>query len=157
MSQYTLLNPFSGETMGTSARELTRNLEINRILIFGDVPVGIITHRDLVSFSRWCAGQVLSQHQTVPPRARAALTLVDRWLVDPDSVSSEELNRATRDTGRVAAWDVWAAVQTATDAANAAAYVAGCAVRTAGASAYADDVSFEAQAQWFQEHLRSAQ
>ena len=134
MTQYTLLDPLTGASKTLYASELTRNLTVNVILLREDEHIGIITHRDLVSFCRWCAGRALSQCQTVLPEARAALELVDKWLLDPDSVSNEELNRAA---------------ETARAARNVA--------RAARAAAGAADVSFEAQARWLVEHLRSAQ
>jgi len=153
-TQYTLLDPITGRCGTLSKTLLTRNLQLNAILLEDGEHVGIITHRDLVSFCRWCADQVLARCQTVPPEAHAALDLVDKWLEDPDSVSNEELNAAAEaawavDTNAEVARVAWAAA----DAAEAAAHA------TAAAAEIADyaEVSYEAQAQWLVEHLRSAQ
>ena len=160
MIQYTLVDPMTGELLSLPETELTRNLQLNVILLQEDEHIGIITHRDLVSFCRWCAGRALSQCRTAPSEAWATLNLVDKWLVDPGSVSNEELDRAA-----------WAAALAAAEAAEAAAEAAaGAAARAAGVAALAAevaevaardaeaaDVSFEAQAQWLVEHLRSAQ
>lgn len=161
MTQYTLLNPHTGVSKTLPKIRLTRSLELNAILLEDGEHIGVITHHDLVSFNRWHAGLVLSRRQTVPPEVHAALELVDKWLVDSKSVSSEELTQAADavDIAEVA-WAVWAA-RSATDAAWAA--------RTAGyAAAVAEDAALVAavgpavasckeQAQWLVDHLRSAQ
>jgi len=190
MTQYTLLNPLTGASKTLSKTFLTRSLELNVILLRGDEHVGIITHRDLVTFLRWCADQVLSRCQTVPPETRTALDLVDKWLVDPGSVSNEVLWAAADAVGpeRVgggASWTAQAAAKAAKaagtaakaaawaarDVANAAAQAADAAWAADDARAAADavgparaaawtaqvEVSYEAQAQWLVEHLRSAQ
>lgn len=173
MTQYTLLNPHTGVSKTLPKIRLTRSLELNAILLEDGEHVGIVTHYDLVSFNRWYAGLVLSRHQTVPPEAHAALELVDKWLVDPKSVSSEQLTQAADvvDIAEVA-WAVWAA-RSAADAAWAA-RTAGYAAADAAWAAWvavdadAEDAALVAavgpavasckeQAQWLVDHLRSAQ
>jgi len=129
-------------------------MRVNHILLRGDEHIGVITHRDVVSFCRWCVEKTLAQCHTVPPEVYTALGLVDKWLIDPGSASSEELKQAAAAAdvacpGAVAARAAWAA-----SSAAGAADVAGSAAWAANNSA---GVSFEAQAQWLVEHLRSAQ
>lgn len=149
MVQYTLLDPLTGDTHTLCERDLTRNLRLNVILLRGDEHVGIVTHQDIVLFCRWCAGPRLSRCRTIPPEARTVLKLVDKWLVDPGSVSSEELNQVA-----LAAWAVADAAQTAI-----VAWAAVDAARGADAADIAQNagISYQAQAQWLLEHLRSAQ
>ena len=133
MTRYTLLNPFTGGTSTVAASELTHHMRVNHILLRGDEHIGIITHHDVVSFCRWCVEKTLDQRMVPPevyPEVYTALGLVDKWLIDPVSASSEELKQAA-----------------------AAADVAGSATW----AAYAAGVSWKAQAQWLVEHLRSAQ
>jgi len=165
MTRYTLLDPITGDASMVAVSELTQQLRVNHILLRGEEPIGIITHRDVVFFCRWCLEKTLAQRQTVPsvpskvyPEAYTAVGLVDKWLEDPDSVSSEELKQASD-----AAWSVgpgpagcgWAAASAA-DAASVAADADGAAA-VAARSADRAEVSFEAQAQWFVEHLKSNQ
>jgi len=171
--KYTLLNPLTGAAALVDASGLTRELQVNRILLLSGEHVGIITHRDLISFCRWCAGVAIARCKTVPPEAHAALALVDKWLVDPKSVSNEELSQAadaayTAAAEAVAAWADATAARAAEAAgvvadaiwaadADAAAADAADAVWASARSAARADVSFEAQAQWLVDHLRSAQ
>jgi len=165
--KYTLLNPLTGAAALVDASGLTRELQVNRILLLSGEHVGIITHRDLISFCRWCAGVAIARCQTVPPEAHASLALVDKWLIDPAAVSNEELSQAAAaaeaayveaadaeaaDAAAVAADTTWAAAE--------AAYIEAAvaeAVWASARSAARADVSFEAQAQWLVDHLRSAQ
>lgn len=135
-------------------------LYANRMLLRGDEPVGIITHRDIILFCRWCAEQAHSRYQNVPPEARAALTLVDRRLIDPGSVSCEELKEVS-----TAAWDV-SRYSAATWAVVAAARVAWAVAEAADAAwtatlvsvaAEAAGVSYEDQVQWLVEYLKLSQ
>lgn len=136
MAKYILIDPITGEQLTLSKARLTRNLWLNCILLEDDMHIGIITYRDLVAFSRWCASEVLRNLNTEPDqRMTHALALVDRWLEDQQSVSNEELEAA--------AW----AVRLVTDAADAA--------WRAAENAYAVGISFETQAQWLVEHLQS--
>lgn len=170
MTQYTLLNPHTGVSKTLPKIRLTRSLEINDILLEDGGHVGIVTHHDLVSFNRWYAGLVLSRRQTVPSEVHAALELVDKWLVDPKSVSSEQLTQAAEvaDIAEVA-WAVWAARSAAEAAwaARSAGYAAADAA-WAAVDADAEDAALVAavgpavasckeQAQWLVDHLRSAQ
>lgn len=182
MPQYTLLDPLTGSMSKATAQVLTRRLQVNRILLLGEAPIGIITHRDIVLFNRWCAGQILSQRchrrtKLVPSEAMTALALVDRWSIDPNSVSNEELERAskaaavaaavvvvgsrTNAAGDVthAAYAAAGVAYTASDAAQAAADVAHATTYAIHAARHAKaaGVSFETQARWLVQHLRSSQ
>ena len=161
---YTLIDPVTGEQRTLPEIDLTRNLRINCILLREDEHLGIITHRDLVVFARWCAGVTLARLRGEPPQSVVnALCLVDRWLDDVRSVSSEELStaadaaRAAAREAAVAAWSAWAAAReaavAAARAARAAADAAGAAgfARAAGAAA----ASYETQERWLVEHLQS--
>ena len=147
---YTLIDPVTGEQRTLPEIDLTRNLRINCILLREDEHLGIITHRDLVVFARWCAGVTLARLRGEPPQSVVnALCLVDRWLDDVRSVSSEELSTAA-DAARAAAREAAVAAARAARAAADAAGAAGFA-RAAGAAA----ASYETQARWLVEHLQS--
>ena len=180
MARYTLIDPVTGQQTSLSEAELTRNLRISCILLRGDEHLGIITHRDLVSFSRWCADEALARSGREPDqRTVHALVLVDRWLEDERSLSNEELEAAAgaswaawaaaaagaagaaADAAEAAArasWAAWAAAEAA-DAARAAAEAAEAAARASraawAAAEAARTASYEAQAQWLVEHLQS--
>ena len=167
MARYTLIDPVTGQQTSLSEAELTRNLRISCILLRGDEHLGIITHRDLVSFSRWCAGEMLARSGREPDqRTVHALVLVDRWLEDELNITSEELKAAARaaDAAAGAAADAgaaWAAeAARAVEAARAAARAAEAAAdaeaaRAVEAARAAWAASYEAQAQWWVEHLQS--
>ena len=153
MAQYTLIDPVTGEQSTLGEIELTRNIRLNCILLRDQKHLGIITHRDLVSFSRWCAGEMLARSGRKPDqRTVHALVLVDRWLEDERSLSNEELEAAAG-----ASWAAWAAA--AAGAAGAAADAAEAAARASwaawAAAEAARTASYEAQAQWLVEHLQS--
>lgn len=159
MAQYTLIDPVTGDSSTACDEDLTRYLQLNVILFRGNEHVGIITHRDLVSFCRWCAEKTLAQYQTVTPEAHIALELVDRWLIDPGSVTSEDLYQVAE-----AAWAAARTARTAALAARAAAWAAfaargfpGASARDASRGAKTAGVSYEDQALWFVEHLKSSQ
>lgn len=168
MSQFTLLDPFTGASRVLNDEEdLTRWLQLNVILLRGDEHVGIIMHRDLVSFCRWCAEQVLSEYQAAPTEAHIALTLVDQWLIDPGSVSNEELNGAAdaasaadaADASRVT-WPAGLQLRAAARAAEAAARPARSAAKAAvaaNAAHYSVGVPYSELIQWLVEHLKSNQ
>ena len=158
MHQYTLIDPVTGQQTFLSEAELTRSLRPNCILLRGKEYLGIITHRDLVLFAQWCAMEAIARVKDAPtPEVQYALTLVDRWLEDQQSVTPEELEAAAG-----AAWAAWAA-WAAAGAAEAAgfAWAAAGAAEAAGfawaARAAAGAASYEAQAQWWVEHLQSGQ
>ena len=169
MARYTLIDPVTGQQTSLSEAELTRNLRISCILLRGDEHLGIITHRDLVSFSRWCAGEMLAKVKGTPaPETQHALTLVDRWLEDELNITSKELKAAAEAsfTADAAAWAAWAAAwaahgaTAARDDADWAAQVAARAAQAAaGAARDAEGrgLSYESQAQWFVEHLKPGQ
>ena len=168
MARYTLIDPVTGEQHTLSELELTRNIQIGCILLQGQEHVGIITRRDLVAFARWCAGKILARLKCEPDHTVThALSLVDRWLEDERSVTSEELEAA-----QDAAWDAGSAAWVAADAAARAtadawaaaagaaraAASAACAAADATAAAWtaaAGAISYEVQAQWWVEHLQT--
>jgi len=157
MHQYTLIDPVTGEQTTLSELELTRNLQLSCILLRGNEHLGIITHRDLVAFARWCAGETLTLLVDEPDlKVTHALSLVDRWLENEKSVTSEELVAAAYDarTATMAAdRAAEAASWTTTMAADRAAEAAVWAARTAQTAARA--TSYEVQTQWLVEHLQS--
>jgi len=170
MARYTLIDPVTGEQHTLSELELTQNIRLNCILFRDQEHLGIVTHRDLVLFARWCTNETLARLKGEPnQRVAHALSLVDRWLEDEKSVTSEELEAAARAAA-------WAAAPAITDAAPLVAFVAArtatwtaqaaaqrAAVYGDGASNAAmatsqvsrDYTSYEAQAQWWVEHLQS--
>ncbi len=166
MAQYTLVDPATGKQWNLPAAELTESLQMNCILFRDGEHLGIITHRDLVAFTRWCASETMAQAKEPPNhRVTHALSLVIRWLEDEKSVSSDELQVAAHaawaaDAAAWAAHAVWAAAhaaEAAAHAAEAAAHAAEAAAwAAAGAAAHdAGYISYEAQAQWLAEHLQS--
>ena len=161
MARYTLIDPVTGQQTSLSEAELTRNLRISCILLRGDEHLGIITHRDLVSFSRWCADEALARSGREPDqRTVHALVLVDRWLEDELNITSEELKAAAGAAAEAAAEAAWAAAGAAWAAAEAARAAADRAAAGAAgfawaARAAAGAASYEAQAQWWVEHFQS--
>ena len=198
MSSYALIDPVTGRQWTLLEDRLTRNLRLNCILLQDGKHIGIITHRDLVVFTRWCAGEMLTRLVDEPDlKVTHTLTMVDRWLEDERSLSNEELEAAAdaawaasraaaeaaawadgaaagaaRAAARAdgaaarAAWAAQAAAEVAAEVARAAALSARTAARTAeaawAAQAAADAAaeltlaaSYEAQAQWWVEHLQS--
>jgi len=141
--------------------DLTRKIASNDILARENEHIGIVTHRDLVVFVRWLAVETLARVKGTPaPETQYALILVDRWLEDQQSVSNEELEAAAFDAwdagaaaraaARATAWAAARAAWAATTAAQAAAHATWAAVEIA-----AEIASYEAQARWLVEHLRS--
>ena len=168
MAQYTLIDPVTGEQSTLGEIELTRNIRLNCILLRDQKHLGIITHRDLVSFSRWCAGEMLARSGRKPDqRTVHALVLVDRWLEDELNITSEELKaaagaaaeaaaEAAADAGAAWAAEAARAVEAARAAARAAEAAADAeAARAVEAARAAWAASYEAQAQWWVEHLQS--
>jgi len=161
VAQYTLIDPVTGRQTTLFEAELTQNLQLNCVLLQGREHLGIITHRDLVIFTRWCAGKILARLKCEPDHTVThALSLVDRWLENEKSITSEELVAAAFD-----AWDAGATARAAARAtAWAAARAAWAASDVARATVHATwaaratwAVSYEAQAQWLVEHLQSGQ
>lgn len=168
MAKYILIDPVTGKRWILTETMLTQNLHLNCILLQDEEHLGIITHRDLVAFSRWCAGKILARLKDEPDlRITHALALVDRWLEDEKSVTPEELEVARKD-----ARDVWTAESAVLELAEYSAAVAESTVlivaRDADATAevawvatwaaenaFAVRISYEAQAQWLVEHLQS--
>ena len=152
MTQYTMVDLVTGQQTTLSEINLTRKLAPNCILLAGQEHIGIITHRDLVVFTRWCVGEMLTRSGHEPDqRAVHALVLVDRWLEDQQSVTPEELKDTAEavwaaGAARAAAEAAWSAARTA--------WSAGAAVWAAGA---AEDygLSYKSQAQWLVQHLQS--
>ena len=162
MAQYTLIDPVTGEQSTLGEIELTRNIRLNCILLRDQKHLGIITHRDLVSFSRWCASREALARSGRKPDQRTvhALVLVDRWLEDELNITSEELKAAAGAAAEAAAEAAWAAAGAAWAAAEAARAAADRAAAGAAgfawaARAAAGAASYEAQAQWWVEHFQS--
>ncbi len=162
MPEYTLFDPTTGQQWTLIETWLTRELELNCILLRENEHLGIITHRDVVLFTQWCTGKILSRMKGEPDqRVTRALRLVDKWLEDEQSVTSDELEAA--------AGIAWAAAQDAlvVDVATAqaaartvetimrSAWTAARAAGRAAETARSVGISYEAQAQWFVEHLQS--
>ena len=147
MAQYTLIDPVTGEQSTLGEIELTRNIRLNCILLRDQKHLGIITHRDLVSFSRWCAGEMLAKVKGTPaPETQYVLTMVDQWLEDQQSVTPEELEAAA-EAAWAAAGAAWAAADRAV--AGAAAWAAAwAAAGTAEAARAAEAAWAAAGAAW---------
>ena len=129
------------ETRTAPLDELSRNLMLNSIVSCDGRHLGLVTHWDLVFFSRTWAGWALEDCGEKPSEGvLVALSLVDRWLQDPHSVSGEELNAAAE-----------AAAGAARAAAEAAAWAAEAA---AGAAARA--AAYQKQGKFIIEHLKNS-
>ena len=127
------------EISTVSLDKLSRSLKLNSIVSYDGRPLGLVTHWDLVFFSRTWAGWALEEcGEKTPPSALEALSLVDQWLQDSGSVSSEEL------------WAARAAARAAEAAAAAAAGAAAAAARAAWAA------SFRKQGEFIIEHLKNS-
>ena len=137
------------KTSTVSLDKLSRNLQLNSIICCDDRPIGLVTHWDLAFFARTWAVWALEECGEKPPEeVLVALSLVDQWLQDSGSVSSEELWAAARAAG--AAWAAaaaaaraaWAAARAAARAAEAAAWAAAAgAAEAAGAAAWAAEAA----------------
>ena len=133
-SAYQIISLVTLKTSTVSFDKLSRSLKLNSIVSYDGQPIGLVTHWDLVFFSRTWAGWALEDCGERPPEeVLVALSLVDQWLQDSGSVSSEELRAAGAAAARVA----WAA------AAARVAWAAGAAAGAARAAAAA-----EAAAAW---------
>ena len=148
------------ETSTVSLDKLSRNLQLNSIICCDDRPIGLVTHWDLVFFARTWAGWALEECGEKPPEeVLVALSLVDQWLQDPGSVSSEELRAAARAAAARAAAEavvaaVWAAGAARAAAARAAAEaVVDAAWAVAGAARAA---AYQRQGRFIIEHLKNS-
>ncbi len=160
MPEYALIDPVTGQQRTSTKTWLTRVLQLNCILLRENEHLGIITHRDLVLFARWCAGEMLARLEGEPHQSVVhALGLVDKWLEDVQSVTSEELEAAIRTVDRNASWVAWSVDVAAARCAARAIETIMRSTRTAvwrtAENAYAVGISFETQAQWLVEHLQS--
>ena len=157
------------KTSTVSLDELSRSLKLNSIVSCDDQPLGLVTHWDLVFFSRTWAGWALEERgEKPPPSDLEALSLVDQWLQDPGSVSREELSAAARaaeaaGAAGAAAEAAWAAAEAAeaaawaADAAAEAAWAADAAAEAAGAAwAAADVAAYQRQGEFITEHLKNS-
>ena len=175
MPEYTLINPVTGKRWFVPVDGLTRELRLNCILFRGDEHLGIITHRDLIAFTRWCISKILALLEGEPDQRMVhALALVDRWLEDEKSVTPEELEacRLKTQAASGAAWSatrdprthgpasvsfaravdtIWHAIEAVGNDANAASSASLASVRVT----QCPHTPYEAQAQWLVEHLRS--
>ena len=151
------------KTSTVSLDELSRNLKLNSIVSYDGQPIGLVTHWDLVFFARTWAGWALEEcGEKPPPSALEALSLVDKWLKDPGSVSSEVL-RAAGAAGSEELWAAWAAgaAAWAAGAARAAARAAGAAEAAAAAAwaaaaAAAEAAAYQRQGEFITEHLKNS-
>ena len=153
------------KTSTVSLDELSRYLKLNSIICCDDRPIGLVTHWDLVFFARTWAAWALEERGEKPPLSDLeALSLVDQWLQDPGSVSSEELRAAARAAAGAAAWAAEAAeaaAGAAAGAAVAAAWAARAAAEAAEAAAEAAEAAAEAaayqrQGEFIIEHLKNS-
>ena len=161
------------ETSTASLDELSRSLKLNSIVSCDGQPLGLVTHWDLVFLSRTWAGWELEECGEKPtPSALEALSLVDKWLQDPGSVSSEELRAAgwaaeaaaRAAAGAAAGAAAWAAGGADARGAGAAAWAARAAAGAAGAAwaaraaawAAAEAASFRKQGEFIIEHLKNS-
>ena len=158
------------ETSTAPLDELSRNLMLNSIVSCDGRPMGLVTHWDLVFFSRTWAGWALEDCGERPPEeVLVALSLVDQWLQDPHSVSGEELKaaagaaEAAAGAARDAAWAAGAAgaAAGAAWAARDAAWAARAAARAAagaaaGAARAAEAAAYQKQGKFIVEHLKNS-
>ena len=154
------------ETKVSTLDKLPQNLLLNSIVSCDGRPIGIVTHWDLVFFSRTWAGWALECSNVKPPEALRALDAVDRWLQDPGSVSPEEMGAAAGAAARAAARAARAAARAAgaAGAAGAAAGAAAAARAAAGAAAgaaraaawAAGAASYNKQGEFIIEHLKNS-
>ena len=162
MARYTLINPTTGTTQEMGEFELPWSLRPNCILIRGHKHLGIVTHRDLVLFTRWYAGQARARYKYPPEAALAALGLVDRWLEDEGSVTPEELVLAAEEASvddTAIATACAAVARTAIGADEAAFWTSWAAGQSSKAieKAWVTDmeVSYKSPIEWLLEHLES--
>ena len=139
------------KTSTVSLDKLSRSLNLNSIICCDDQPLGLVTHWDLVFFARTWAGWALDAAQKKPPEeVLVALSLVDQWLQDSGSVSSEELRAAGAAAARAAR---------AAEAAGAAAGAAEAAWAAAAADAAAraaEAASGRKQGEFIIENLKNS-
>ena len=148
-SAYQITSLVTLKTSTVSLDVLSRSLKLNSIVSCDGQPIGLVTHWDLVFFARtWAAWALEERGEKPPPSALEVLSLVDKWLQVPGSVSSEELWAA-----EAAAW----AAGAAESAAEAAAEAAARAAADAGAArAAAEAASFRKQGKFIIEHLKNS-
>lgn len=157
--QYTLVNPITGESHQLSEEVLTQNMRSGWLLLRGGEHIGIITHRDIVTFCRWSAG-VLEPRMTLPPTPLSlqALQLADQWLDDPESLPVSGRAFLTDLPGDIS--NVWSTESIMTSPGRAIAN-ASCSSEIAADLAWVLDyhaiIKYGAQAQWLIEHLKSNQ
>jgi len=132
---YQIISLVTLKTSTVSLDKLSRSLNLNSIICCDDQPLGLVTHWDLVFSARTWAGWALEEcgEKPPPPSALEALSLVDKWLQDSGSVSSEELR-----------------------AAGAAAEAAARAAAGAAAAAAAEAAAYQRQGEFITEHLKNS-
>ena len=149
-SAYQITSLVTLETSTVSLDKLSRSLKLNSIVSYDGQPIGLVTHWDLVFFSRTWAGWALEERgEKPPPSDLEALSLVDQWLQDPGSVSREELWAAVW----AAAWAAAAAARAAAGAAEAAGAAARAAARAADT---AEAAAYQRQGEFITEHLKNS-
>jgi hypothetical protein len=172
------LDTLAAET--ASLDQLSRSLLLNSIVSCDGQPLGRVTHRDLVFFSRTWAGWALEEWGEKPPEeSLGALSLIDQWLQDPGSCQ-DDLEAAWSGNGpphhrpvqqRAAAWAARVAVgpagsflasaRTASEAAWASAWAAEAAAGAAEAAAEsavwaARAAAYQRQGRFIVEHLKNS-
>ena len=125
-------------TSGTSKEVTLDNLSLNlkpqseiySIQEYGEVYLGVISHKALIIFATEFADYAIKNYaKKETPEAEICLSLTKKWIEDDSSVSNEELRAAA-----YAAYD-------AADYAVYAAYAAYAAVHAANATAYSADAA----------------
>ena len=167
------LDTLAAET--ASLDQLSRSLLLNSIVSCDGQPLGRVTHRDLVFFSRTWAGWALEEWGEKPPEeSLGALSLIDQWLQDPGSCQ-DDLEAVWSGNGpphhrpvqqRAAAWAARVAVgpagsflasaRTASEAAWASAWAAEVARAPICDVRAALDAAFQRQGRFIIEHLKNS-
>ena len=110
MDQFKIISPLTGRSSVCDLEHLSRYLLLDSYIVQGDRVLGLVTHSELVFFAhKWAVG---CSEQT--SEGKACLHLVEQWLADQSSVSSEQLRAYARAV----------TVAVASDAAAYAAYAA---------------------------------
>ncbi len=165
MTEYTLINSVTGLNKTIHENDLTRKITSNDILIRENENIGIITYRDLVLLARWCFNEMMSHASidSVPSEATQILEYVDQWLIDeksinldvleelvlPSTFSQARYNRHLQYVAFDIACDIaWIIVKIKFDWHHQS--LEHVVIRAANFG-----VSYQQQAQWLVEHLRS--
>jgi len=161
----------SGTSKEVSLGEISRNLkpqsEVYSIQEYGEIYLGMISHKTLVLFATEFAHYALQNYTNEKnPEAEICISLVRKWIEDDTSVSNEELRVAAHaadaanpanaaNAASAAAYTAYAAASNASNAASAAYYAASNAEAAAEAAGVDREKEFIRQGEFILDFLRS--